>query len=117
MNVEAISLDDQFINVLVQYHNCIPWLLTTVYASPNPIFRLDLWEYLTRLGQVVSIPWILIGDFNQILYGDEKKGGNPISCRRLEPFQRMVSSCELIDMGFSGPKFTWTNMRRGIANV
>lgn len=29
----------------------------------------------------------------------------------------MIKNCKLLDLGFSGPKFTWRNMRKGIANV
>lgn len=29
----------------------------------------------------------------------------------------MIKNCKLLDLGFSGPKFTWSNMCKGIANV
>lgn len=60
LDVETISIDEQVINVLVWGHNKIPWLLTDLYASPNSVFRFDLWAYLTRLGQMVNLHWLLI---------------------------------------------------------
>lgn len=37
--------------------------------------------------------------------------------RHAIPFVHMVCTCGLVDMGFTGPKFTWSNMRRGLENV
>lgn len=35
----------------------------------------------------------------------------------MEAFYQMVDRCETIDLGFAGPKFTWTNMRMGLMNI
>lgn len=32
-------------------------------------------------------------------------------------FNHMISSCSFLDLGFSGPQFMWSNMRRGIAHI
>lgn len=106
LNLEMISIDDQFINVLVRGPHQALWLLSVVYASPNPVFRVDLWQYLSLLGTVVQFPWLLIGDFNKVLVRTEKKGGIPVSFRRIQPFQDMASHCSLVDLRFSGPSFT-----------
>lgn len=92
-------------------------MLSAIYASRNPIYRLDLCNYLNNLGLVVEIPQLLIGDFNQILWSDEKKGGTPFSRSHAQPFVDVVNNCGLCDLGFSGPKFTWSNMRNGLDNV
>lgn len=92
-------------------------MLSAIYASPNPLFRLDLWDYLIGLGVVVNLPWLLIGDFNQIVHHSEKCGGVPTAEVRLRAFQQVIMSCNLIDLGFSGPRFTWSNMRKGLAHV
>lgn len=77
LTLDCLSVDEQIINVVVRYHSQQPWLLSAIYASPNHIFRRDLWDYLSCMGQVVDIPWLLVGNFNQILWSDEKKGGLP----------------------------------------
>lgn len=52
-------------------------------------------------------PWILGGDFNEILNDDEKKGG-PRRCRNLlENFRQALDDCSLRDIQFIGDKFTW----------
>lgn len=50
-------------------------LMSAIYASSSPLLREDLWNYLIDIGHLISMPWILIGDFNQILYLEEKKVG------------------------------------------
>ena len=53
----------------------------------------------------------MLGDFNEVLNSDEKLGGRPINCNRALKFQECLNSCGIIDMGFSGPRFTWTILR------
>lgn len=66
-------------------------------------------EYLP--GKDINIPWMLIGDSNDISDADEKLGGTrSFHCSR---FANWISSCNLIDLGFSGPRFTWSNLRLG----
>lgn len=36
---------------------------------------------------------------------------------RIRTFADRINKCKLIDMGSSGPKFTWTNSRQGLANI
>ncbi|KAA3478658.1 reverse transcriptase [Gossypium australe] len=53
----------------------------------------------------LSLAWR--GDFNEILYGFEKKGGLPREERRMKAFRKVLEDCSLVDMGFSGNWFTW----------
>ncbi|TYJ37181.1 hypothetical protein E1A91_A05G359000v1, partial [Gossypium mustelinum] len=74
-----------------------------------------------------NLPWMLCGDFNKIMYYFEKKKGLPRDKRRIELFQTVLKECQLVDVGYSRPWFTWekenlpeTNIRerldRGMAN-
>lgn len=38
-------------------------------------------------------------------------GGGPINQTRTLRFNEMLTYCSLIDLGFSGPRFTWSNLR------
>ena len=57
-----------------------------------------------------------MGDFNDMTTEDEKFGGNPVSSRRILAYKGCMDYCNLMDIGFSGPKFTWTNMK-GMADL
>ncbi|XP_021823802.1 uncharacterized protein LOC110765062 [Prunus avium] len=67
------------------------------------------------------MPWLLAGDFNDMLHYDDKIGG--ASPCRLKGFRKWFDDNDMIDLGFSGPKFTWSNNRvferldRAVCNV
>ncbi|KAG8482089.1 hypothetical protein CXB51_027072 [Gossypium anomalum] len=103
------------------------WRFTGFYGSPYAHDRNDSWEVLKCLGFDNGIQWLVCGDFNEIMYGSEKKGGLPRGERRMDLFRKTLEECELIDVEYSGRWFTWergnlpeTNIRerldRGVAN-
>jgi hypothetical protein len=56
-----------------------------------------------------------MGDFNEITHSDEKWGGASRARNLMEDFQGALLDCHLSDLGFRGPKYTWTNGRQGRA--
>ena len=85
------------------------FFLTSIYASPNFTKRKILWNYLKDLSPSIRLPWVLLGDFNDMLSEDETMGGLPLTSSRINAFQDCLDYCGLMDLGFYGPKFTWTN--------
>ena len=97
------------------FHQCVTvevgcgdkkWVSSAIYASPIPTIRSQLWDYLARLRNSISHPWILMGDFNDILLPSEVKGG-AFYASRAKAFTDMMENCQLVDMGAYGNKFTW----------
>uniref|UniRef100_A0A2N9GNM8 Reverse transcriptase domain-containing protein n=1 Tax=Fagus sylvatica TaxID=28930 RepID=A0A2N9GNM8_FAGSY len=64
-----------------------------------------------------SLPWLCVGDFNEILEQSEKRGLLDRSLQKMLEFRSALNSCQLIDIGYHGPIFTWDNGRHGAANV
>ena len=87
------------------------WVLTVVYASPNPAVRNSMWGYLNTTRRCFKGPWVVMGDFNEIVSSDEKRGGR--GCFSKIGFSDWISDNRLLDMGFIGQKFTWMT-RRGL---
>lgn len=58
-----------------------------------------------------------MGDFNQVLEDGDKRGGYAIAQCRARSMKDMVDNRGLLDLGFVGPQFTWSNMQRGVARV
>jgi hypothetical protein len=56
--------------------------------------------------------WLCIGDFNHILDQSEKLGGRTFASTSSCPFKSFIDRFGLIDLGFSGNPFTWSNNRR-----
>jgi len=53
----------------------------------------------------------MLGDFNELLSSSDKLGGNPLNSRRVQMFKDCLDSCDMVDLGFQGPRFTWDNKR------
>ena len=84
---------------------------TVVYASPIYTKRQVLWENLSKTADLHNKPWIVAGDFNEPLADEDKFGGRPVSINRSLLFKECLDKCNMVDMGFNGSKFTWTNRR------
>lgn len=54
---------------------------------------------------------------NQILDQEDKQGGRAIIPSQTRAMWKAVDSGELIDMGFSRPRYTWSNNRGGGAKI
>ena len=59
---------------------------------------------------------MIAGDFNEPLLGEDKFGGRPVSISRSLLFKYYLNKCNMVDLGFSGPRYTWTN-RRDLNNL
>ena len=58
-----------------------------------------------------NMPWIIAGDFNEPLVNDDKFEGRVVSLNRSLLFKECLDKCNMIDIGFARPQYTWTNRR------
>lgn len=117
LDIQQIQMHGQFMTVGLIENNCISMLFTFVYASCNYITRRILFDALISFGEGVSTPWIISGDFNCVSSPDEKFGGRPPSMTSLIDFHSFQSATGLIDAGYSGSAYTWSNNQLGSSNV
>lgn len=54
---------------------------------------------------------IIARDFNEVLVVRDKFGGRAINSNRSLPFKDCLDYCNMTNIGFTGPRFTWTNRR------
>lgn len=97
-------------------HACIqvpplfsPWIFSAIYARPNFADRRTLWDDLSVFASTHSSPWVIAGDFNEVLDSQDKFGGRAINTSRASLFRNCMNTCGMSDLGFSGSRFTWTN--------
>jgi len=50
-----------------------------------------------------------IGDFNAIMLSSEKEGGLSLPEQEFKEFKDLINYYGLIDMGYSGLTYTWSN--------
>jgi hypothetical protein len=107
VGVQLLVTNFQFIHVKIMYGSQREWFFTAIYASPQEDNRRLLWEDLKRIANGMNTEWLVAGDFNDILYATEKKGGAVASLRKCNLFRDRINNCQLLDLGAIGSKFTW----------
>lgn len=61
----------------------------------------------------MSLPWLVMGDFNDISSLDEKRGVAEFRVNAARKFMERCEECSLSDFGSSGCKFTWKKTLHG----
>ena len=90
--------------------NSVNWRFTGFYGYPAWNEKYLSWADLRQLHSHADYPWVVIGDFNEIIYSSEKEGGNARPNEMMQELRKCLSDCNLEDMGSVGDPFTW---RRG----
>nr|XP_023912507.1 uncharacterized protein LOC112024102 [Quercus suber] len=112
MEVIQLAKTEQEIHVVVKVRaSNLSWMLSSIYASPRFEERKLLWGNLANVASLHNLPWLMLGDYNELLSCHDKNGGNPLNPRRVQLFKECLDACGMIDLGFHGPKYTWVNKR------
>lgn len=106
-DVQIMASDPQFIHAKIVEDNGFSWFFTAIYGSPNVHARLSLWNQLQHIGSNLLSPWLLVGDFNAVLFAHERSSGALGSGNKDSSFVHLVEHLGLVDFGFSGARFTW----------
>ncbi|XP_061358833.1 uncharacterized protein LOC133303021 [Gastrolobium bilobum] len=86
-------------------------LVSFIYASPRRVERRHLWQNLQSLIPNPNVPWVAIGDFNSVANGSAKLGGAEVCLGSAQEMLQCLQACELNDIGFQVPCFTWKRGR------
>ncbi|CAL5213940.1 unnamed protein product [Lathyrus oleraceus] len=97
----------QFIHAKINIGDEAEWKLIEVYASLKEEDRRELWQELQIIVDSVDNGWVVGGDFNDILGSAEKRGRNILPARKCAKFQERINGCNLMDLGYTGYKYTW----------
>jgi hypothetical protein len=98
INAILKSSDDNFV-----------WKFTGFYGNPESAKREESWSLLGHLKTHAPVPWLCVGDFNEILTHSEKVGAAIRRESQMDGFRFALEDCQLANLGFSGSRFTWSN--------
>lgn len=76
----------------------------------NAVF---FWANLRLICATNTLPWLCVGDFNEVLYHWEKIGKRFADSTRMQAFRDVLHDCSLMDIESKGYSFTWMNNRAG----
>lgn len=104
---EILSYSRNHIDVAVMVNNIQDWRLTCFYGYPERDRRAESWQLIRRLASLSSIPWCILGDFNDILFASDKKGHVPHPQHLFNGFQSTIKDCQLLELDLSVEIYTW----------
>ncbi len=117
MAVSVSSYSQHHIDVIMDYQSSNAWCFMGFYDSPTVEGKAVAWDILRALRSHHHLPWLCSGDYNELISRDEKWGRLPRPEPQMLHFLKVIDDCGFVDLGFSGPSFTWWNRRTGDARV
>ncbi|XP_062007342.1 uncharacterized protein LOC133724594 [Rosa rugosa] len=105
--VDVWDSNSQSITVKISGGGLQDWLLTGLYASPCYSTRQGLWRYLTAVSATTQLPWVVLGDFNELVNFSDKNGGSYAG--KFKGLKEWVQREAMMDLGYNGASFTWSN--------
>ncbi|KAK1366218.1 hypothetical protein POM88_041779 [Heracleum sosnowskyi] len=103
--VKLISLLKHHIDVEVNINGMQTWRLTGFYGEPKRSKRRKTWDLLRNLARDSNLPWCTIGDMNNIVSQEDKKGGTLYPQRLLDGFNEVLENTGLKDLELYGHQY------------
>lgn len=112
-NIEVVVTDASSNNIDVIFlkdgnHH---WRMTCYYGFPERTRRREAWEFIQLLANKSNLPWLIIGDFNDMLTAADKKGRHDHPTFLLDGFRRTIEDCALVELDLEGGNYTWEKSR------
>lgn len=82
-----------------------------IYAPNVPGERLFLWQRLVDIISNCTLPWVILGDFNETLSPEERSEGSLFDRRGASTLSLLIQQCGLVDLPLLGKCFTWFSSR------
>lgn len=118
INVFIKSSSLHHIDAIIASTQGLPeWRFTGLYGWTEEQEKFLTWQLLRDLNTDFNLPWLCMGDMNEITSSAEKECGIPRAPHKMIAFRSTLEVCDLRDLGFSGNQFTWTNAQCGISSI
>jgi hypothetical protein len=103
----VVNYSRNFINLIVEEGGKGEWRLTCYYGYPERGMRREAWDLLRELRDMSGLPWCVVGDFNDLLSQEDKRGTRPHPNWLCNGFRNAVGDCDLTDIHLEGYPYTW----------
>ncbi|XP_062086986.1 uncharacterized protein LOC133793707 [Humulus lupulus] len=106
-----LSYSTSHIDVQISIAGKAEWRFTGLYGEPSRGHRRQTWDLLRTLASASSLPWCIMGDVNNVVGQEDKRGGNPYPGWLINGFNQPLTDCGLIDLDLTGYPYTWERGR------
>ncbi|KAE8774428.1 hypothetical protein D1007_53200 [Hordeum vulgare] len=76
LSVELRDFSRFHMDLEIKEEDGFKWRFTEIYGVPRAEKKHVTWKVMRILHNQASLPWVCAGDFNEVLFADEKEGGN-----------------------------------------
>jgi exonuclease III len=90
---------------------CSSFTLTTVYGPTDDEAKQAFLAELVALKPSPIMPWVVLGDFNQIYSASDKNNLN-LNIMNMGRFRNALDSCEFFKLALQNRRYTWSNERQ-----
>ena len=90
------------------------WAFSGVYGPVENSYRESFWEELGSIKGLWDCPWCVGGDFNEVLYPNERSRGGRLT-NSMRRFSEILNDLELRDLPLQGGPYTWSGGLNGSA--
>lgn len=94
------------LNILYKPHNKMYSILGTYCPAQNNK-KYSFWTYLNNYVTTLAFPWLMLGDFNEMLSLNDKIGGCPLKQHQLLSFPLFLTNSQAIDIPCLQQAFSW----------
>ncbi|CAK8564653.1 unnamed protein product [Lathyrus sativus] len=110
VDIKSVKSSSQFIYSGIHdlAGNFLFWL-TTVYALNRPKQRRVLWNYIVVIYAQQQGPWVLMGDFDNVIHINDRIGGNDVTKTEYIDICSMMENVGLFEKESKGSYYTWSN--------
>ena len=89
VDVDIQTSSSHHIDALIKQKGVV-WRLTGFYGHPETSRRGESWDLLRQLYASFSLPWLVLDDFNEILFPDEYSGSGSRPYNQIAKFTKAV---------------------------
>ncbi|WZY87924.1 hypothetical protein YC2023_044659 [Brassica napus] len=110
ITLEVLDSSPNIIDTKVSFKGSQSFI-SFIYGAPAVENRAAFWAKVSQIGNDRELPWLLAGDFNEILDNSEKEGGPARWEGSFTTFRSFVSQNGLWDLNHSGNHLSWRGSR------
>ena len=110
MTVTIQKFSNYHIDTIIKEDGKDPWRMSFIYGEPNMSLMYWTWDLMKEIRSDTDLPWVCMGDFNEILRREEQLEPHNREEYLMEGFREAVDVCQLCDIGYMG--LDWTFEKR-----
>ena len=98
VKVDVLTYSPRHIDVvIIEEQGTRKWCFTGFYGHPETGKREESWKLLESLSNR-NLPWVCMGDYNEVMYAREKEGGGVRPEGQMRNFREAINRSRLRDL-------------------